>query len=197
MKKIILSLLSFCSIFALSFSPTFALTEENEDYIVIIEHSQEQIERDREKALEELKNSQPTTRMDEIISDWRYVGRQKFIEKPIGYAGNQKSGGTVFRSPGGFYWQDGGYEASVDFSLSLGYGPVSVSMNISRGSSQSTGQWISSPYVNRACKLYIHKDVEITAYAVYTKPKYSGSWTFSRYQYVSVDTRDYLSVRAV
>lgn len=197
MKKMILSLLSFCSIFALSFSPVFALAEKNEDYTVIIEHSQEQIERDREEALEKLKNSQPSTRMDEIISDWRKVSTQKVVKKAIGYAGNQKSGGTVFSSTGGFYWQDGGYNTSVDVSVSFGYGPVSLGLSIPRGSSQTTGQWITSPYINRACKLYIHKDIEITAYAVYTKPKYSGNWTFSRYQYVPVETRDYLSVRAV
>lgn len=198
MKKIIISVLCCCSIFALSFSSSIAMTDNDEEYYtVIIDHSEEQIEQDREKALEKLKNSEPVTKMDEIISDWRYVGRSKITRKGIGYAGNQKPDGTVFESPGGFYWQDGGYETSVSFSLSFGYGPVSMSFDISRGSKQATGEWISSPYVNKPCKLYIYKDIEVTAYAVYKKPKYSGNWTFSGYQYVPVETRDYLSVRAV
>lgn len=195
MEKLFLSLLSICSIFALSFSSVSALNENKEnDNVVIIEHSQEQIERDKEA---ELKNSQPTTRMDETIYEWRYVGKKKFIKKEIGFAGNQKRDDTVFKTSGGFYWQDGGYKTSVNFSFGVGYGPISASLSISTGSKESTGQWIPSLYVNRACKLFIHKDVEIATYAVYSKPKYSGSWTFSSYQHTSVDTRDYLSVRAV
>lgn len=155
MKKVIILVLCSC-IFALSFSSSIAMTDNDKKYYtVIIDHSNEQIEQDRKKTLEKLKNSESVSRMDEIVYDWRYVGKTKVTKKGIGYAGNQKSGGTVFTSPGGFYWQDGGYKTSVSFSSNFGYDPVSTSFDVSRGSQQKTGVWISSPYVNKPCKLYI------------------------------------------
>jgi len=120
------------------------------------------------------------------------VETKNFTKKYIGVAGNQPSNGTVFMSPGGFYWSDGGSTVSVSFALTTG----AISLGISVGKTGSSGQYIDAP-VNTACKLHIYKDITVNKYAVYKKTVGSSTWVFDRYDYGTETTRVYLEVRAV
>lgn len=109
----------------------------------------------------------------------------------IGYAGNQPANGTYFSSPGGFYWTDGGYE--IDVSVSVSYGIFSVS--IARGSAGSSGSYISSPYINKACKLLIYKDIKVSHYKIYRRPIMGPNvWEFVNDTYTQVPVANYLDV---
>lgn len=120
------------------------------------------------------------------------VETKSFTKKYIGIAGNQPSGGTVFKSAGGFYWSDGGNIVNVSFALAAG--PVSI--GISAGKSGSSGTYISAP-VNVACKLHIYKDVTVRKYALYRKTVGSSTWILDSYDYGAETTRNYLDVRPV
>lgn len=167
--------------------------------VIIINHTPEQIEKDKEEALKKLMDEVKSPRMDEVVEKWEKVSTKTVTKKGIGYAANQKANGTVFSSPGGFYWQDGGNDVYVGISLNFGAGLTSFSLAVSPGKTATTGVWISSPYVNQACKLYIYKDLEITQYKVYRKNKYApdSAYQFVGYQYTKVDTKDYLTVLKV
>lgn len=173
------------------------LNDKNiDEAIVIIEHTPEQIAKDKQKAKENLMQNSQILRMDEEVEKWEEVSTKTVVKKAVGYAANQKANGTVFASKGGFYWQDGGNNLNIDFSVNFGNGLFSFTLPISPGKSSTTGTWITSPYINTPCKLYIHKDVTVTQYKVYRKNKYQpdSAYAFVGYQYTSVDTRDYLSV---
>lgn len=127
-------------------------------------------------------------------NDWDYkwvdVDSKTLTKVRIGEAGNQPSKGTVFTSPGGFFWQDG--SPFVELSLGFTFGKVTV--NAAKGSVGSTGDYISAP-VDVPCKLIIYKDIKVTKYAVYRKkPFTSQEWTFDRYEYRSEYPRVYLVV---
>lgn len=121
------------------------------------------------------------------------VETKSFTKKYIGVAAGQPSNGTVFSSPGGFYWSDGGNNVDVSFAMTAGV----VSLGISAGKTGTTGQYISSPYVNRACKLHIYKDVTVYKHAIYKRISSGSAWTLDSYVYTTDETRAYLEVRAV
>lgn len=98
----------------------------------------------------------------------------------IGFASGQPANGTVFASPGGFYWKDGGLFNSVDVNFSVSWGIVSASISV--GSTGGTGEYISAP-TNTRCKLFIKKDIEVARYANYERMRGStGAWTFTGYE---------------
>lgn len=132
------------------------------------------------------------TRAGDIEYKREVVETKNFTKKYIGVAGNQPSGGTVFSSPGGFYWSDGGNIVNVSFALSAG--PVSI--GISAGKTGSSGTYISAP-VNTACKLHVYRDVTVRKYALYKRTVGSNTWTLDSYSYGAETTRNYLEVRAV
>jgi len=121
-----------------------------------------------------------------------FIDSEEHIKVPIGYAGNQPGKGTVFTSQGGFYWQDGGNE--IDVSLSVGHKYFYI--GVSKGNVETTGTWISSPYINQYCKLFIYKDIKVKAYKLYRKPLMmpNASWEFLRDYCTSTETADYLHV---
>ncbi len=124
------------------------------------------------------------------------VNAKTLVKHPIGYAKGQPANGTVFSSPGGFYWSDGGFGNSVTLNLSLGWGPVSA--NVSVGSTGgTTGKFISSPYVNKPCKLFIYKDLSCKRYANYERLIGTTTWKFVGYDNVVTPTREYLEVKLV
>ena len=119
------------------------------------------------------------------------VGTNVAKKVKIGYAANQPANGTVFSSTGGFYWSDGGNEVSVSFSI--GYGVFS--MSVSPGKTGTSGEWITSPYLNTPVKLLISKDITVTKYAKYRKPiAGNGGWQYVGDEYLKVPTMNYLDV---
>ena len=126
---------------------------------------------------------------------WYYkevkVDSKTAYKKPIGYAGGQRQNGVVFTDPDdGFYWSNGGYNVSV--SISVGYGPMSVS--VSRGGIGSIGYFKRAGIANKAVKLYIYRDLTTTRYKRY-KVYYSGAQQYIGYVYKTVPTKDYLTIR--
>lgn len=100
----------------------------------------------------------------------------------VGYAAGQMKNGTVFHSkdgPCGFFWTDSGGNM-VDISLSLSFGPLSVSA--STGSTGMGGMFISArPEI--PCKLYVARDFNVKRYKVYERPIGSSmGWCFRRYE---------------
>lgn len=166
------------------------ITNSKTNNTTIIDISSEQIEQEQ---IKQITSSFENTKLDEYIYDWRPVDKITTIKKEVGYAANQPANGTVFSSNGGFYWQDGGYNTNI--SLNISYGIFSIS--VSKGSVAPTGLWITSPYINTPVKLYIHKDIITTKYAVYRKLKYGGEWTYHSTQYTHTPTRNYLTVYRV
>lgn len=73
---------------------------------------------------------------------------------PIGHPGNQVSGGTVFQNMGGFYWNLGGFELNISFSVS--FGPFSASIDGGNTDSSSRYINISSSQIGRPVKLYLY-----------------------------------------
>ena len=182
MKKIfLLSLIIVMNLSVLSFA------ESNTLIIDVPKVKLESIERQTmENIIENEKKLAP-----EYEYKYVKVGSQTKTKVKIGYAAGQKSNGTVFSSPGGFYWQDGGNNVSI--SVSVAYGVFSVSA--SPGSVQNSGKWISSPYVGKPCKLLIYKDIEISKIEVYRKRAMtSESWKLYKTEYPSKETREYLEV---
>lgn len=140
----------------------------------------------------------PTTtspRAHDVEGKRELVGTETYIKKPIGYAKGQPANGTVFSSPGGFFWVDGGFGNSVSLNLSLSWGIVSA--NISVGSTGGTsGYFISAP-VNKPCKLFIYKDLTCKRYANYERLIGTSTWRLTGYDTVVTPTRTYFEVRVV
>lgn len=119
--------------------------------------------------------------------DWDYERRLVSCENKYkvsaGYAAGQPTYGTQFpNTTSGFLWKDGG--SNVTVSVSLSYGPVSIS--ISPGSISSTGYYINVPNANVYAKLKVFRDVRICKYNVYKKlAGTSGSWYFSHVEYTT------------
>lgn len=123
------------------------------------------------------------------------VNTQTLVKQPIGYAKGQPANGTVFYSPGGFYWSDGGLGTNVNLNLTVGWGVVSA--NVSVGSTDGTsGTYISAP-LNKPCKLFIYKDLTCKRYANYERLIGTTTWRFTGYDNVVTPTRSYLEVRNV
>ena len=195
LKKLLSKLVAMSLVLTFVFAGTNELTAKAEDsQTVIVDLSEEEIDRLEQQQLDALMASFQTTRADSYEYDYRSAGSVTSTKVGIGYAGNQPSSGTVFSSKGGFYWQDGGNNTTVNISISFG----KFSVNVSRGKVATTGNWITSPYLNTPVKLYIHKDIRTTKYNVYRRKKYSGgSWQLYTTSYSHTPTRNYLTVKKV
>lgn len=121
------------------------------------------------------------------------VSSESIDETPIGFASGQPANGTIFTSPGGFFWNDGGLFNSVDISFSVSWGIVSASVSV--GSTGTTGESISAP-TNTRCKLFIYKEFTVDRYANYERVRGStGAWTFTGYEDIVTTTGHRLEVR--
>lgn len=125
------------------------------------------------------------------------VRTQTLVKQPIGYAKGQLSNGTVFLSPGGFYWQDGGLGNSVNLNLSVGWGVVSASVSVGSTSTGGVTGYFAEAPVNKACKLYIYKDLTCNRYANYERLSSNSEWKFTGYDTTVIPTKIYLEVRPV
>lgn len=183
MKKFIL-----LSLIVMMITPVIATAEESS---VIVNTPKEKIEQiQNEKINKIIENEQQLAPEYE----YKYVKVESSTARKvrIGYASGQPSNGTVFMSPGGFWWKTGG-STSVPVSVSVSFGVFSVIA--SPGSVQSAGTYVSSPYVNQACKLLVYKDIEISKVEVYRKRAMTtDTWTLYTTEYPSAQTRDYLEV---
>lgn len=195
-KNVLSYMLAMAAI--VSFTPIQAESTINDSATIKVSRTTEEIARDEQVAFESIENYYNQLRVDEYVYKLEKVGTRSVTKKGIGFAGNQGTGVT-FTTPGGFYWSDGGYNTNVSLSMNFGYGAVSFGVSVSAGKVGSSGAYISSPYLNRKCKLYIYKDLSVTQYKVYRKYKYDPdtSYSFYGYQYSSTTTNYYLEVRAV
>lgn len=167
--------------------------DSKESQEIILELSEEEIKVYEKEQIKAITDSYNNSKADGWEYDWRPVGSEN-KKVNIGYAGAQPSGGTVFNSPGGFYWQDGGYNRTV--SVGVSYGVFSVS--VSAGKSSSSGRYISSPWTKVPVKLHVAKDIKVQKYSVYRRSKYAGGqWQFYKTDYTKTPYRDYLTVDRV
>lgn len=158
---------------------------------VKIKIPQEVIEKAEQDAKDQIMMNLNRKRSPEYEYRLEKVGTEVAKKVKIGYAANQPANGTVFSSPGGFYWSDGGSEVSVSFSI--GYGVFSIS--VSPGKTGTSGDWIETPYLNTPVKLLISKDITVTKYNKYRKPiAGSGGWQYVGDEYLKVPTMNYLDV---
>lgn len=111
-----------------------------------------------------------------------YKCSHKVLEKYIGLASGQNTSGTVFGNKGGFYYSEtGGTDVSI--SISVSYGPISVSVDPGTVK-KSGGIFIESPYIGKACWLHVWKDVEVIEYDIYRKM----AGTSQNWQYYDTET---------
>lgn len=176
MKKIMFALLLLTTFGS---SAIVAQAEEVEtDGTVIMEMSEEEyakvLQSDIEKA-----------RADALSKDRTRAGWNEYEYKVdiindetklvrCGYAGGQPSKGTAFANPGGFYWQDGGYNVSVSVGVSFGNYSASVSL----GKTGGTGQYISVPSTNVYYKLVVSRNIRVTKTKQYRRLKGTSKWEF-------------------
>lgn len=121
------------------------------------------------------------------------VDTQTALKVYIGPAGGQPANGSVLPAGSHIVWNDGGYDTSVSISISWGAFSVSVSPGHVGG---NTGYSIPA-LANRACKLYVYKDITTYKYAEYERLIGTSTWRFTGYRYGHAATRNYLEVRAV
>jgi len=80
----------------------------------------------------------------------------------------------------GLFWTPGGSRFS--FSISVGWGPVSVSVDLGNASTGSIGTFVAVPanLVGHFCALYINQRVRVTTFRMYTRPlaNPNAPWTF-------------------
>ncbi|MDR2830534.1 MAG: hypothetical protein LBB45_05840 [Methanobrevibacter sp.] len=184
-------------VFAVFFSAVSVQAKTISNDEVIVEVSEEDVNKANEEQIKlylDKYNSIKETPTYEYKLE--KVGSQTATKVRIGYAANQPKNGTVFASTGGFYWSDGGNEVSI--SISIGYGIFSLS--VSPGKPASSGEYISAP-VNKACKLVIHKDIEVIKYQLYRRPLVAGvgtgNWTYVEDSYTKTPVKHYLSVETL
>ncbi|WP_278951591.1 hypothetical protein [Lactobacillus apis] len=82
-----------------------------------------------------------------------------------GYAGNQPSKGTRFKSGGGFYWSTSGGPV---VSVSSGFSGFSFSVNL--GTKGSSGYYVAAPNKKDYFKLYVKKTYKAEKLAFYGHP---------------------------
>lgn len=126
------------------------------------------VEQDLKQQADELiANSTGKTRAPEYVNITSKVVETKHVSGG-GYAGNQPSGGTRFRTKGGFYWSDnGGPTISIGggfagFSFSFGLGNVS--------GTGSSGYITYAPNTKQYFKLYVRKHYKTQKLAIYGHP---------------------------
>jgi len=196
MRKIIITLITFC-FFLFSFSTT-SIALENKKVVSISVYDISSLSVEKFDLLSSIETSSLNQSIDQISPmvtgiyyEYVFVGRQSIVKKPIGYAYNQPINGVFFvGGTGSIYWVDNG--ATESFSVNIGYGPISIS--ISPGSrSNVVSNYAAQCPANVSCKLYIYRDLSVTQYAVY-KHQY-GVRTFAYNTAVYTTTRIYLEPR--
>lgn len=200
MKKLIYALFSVVIIFLLNTTNVYAMNlnmkeYEEQKYEKFYDLSEEEIYRNEQEQINEYLNRLNNKRNPEY--DYEYVskpsGSPVTVKKGIGFAGGQPSNGTVFNSPGGFLWQDGGYNQSV----SIGIGGKLFSISVSAGKvNATTGIYISAP-AKVPVKLYVSKDIKSQKYIVYRKNIATGSMTYYSEHYTHTPVRNYFDVKKV
>lgn len=122
------------------------------------------------------------------------IGSETDYDVYAGPANGQPVNGTIFTSPGGFHWSDGGLFNSVTVSFGVSFGRFSTSVSVGSVGG-TTGKLISAPTGVR-CKLYVYRDITCTRYANYERMRGStGPWTFTGYDDVITVTGERLEVR--
>lgn len=196
MKKIIVTLIGFC-LFAFN-SSISGLAYSNRKPANISEYvlslpSAEVIDQQVESEIARLNSSSNGIQPMVTGINYEYVllRSDTVVKKPIDYAYNQQINGVVFINyPGYIYWIDGG--TPENFSLNLGYGPISISVSPGNKSNIVGGYAALCP-ANIACKLFVYRDLLVSRYAVY-KIQY-GVRTFAYYVVTSTSTKLYLEGR--
>lgn len=145
MKKFLSIILGLTMLFTLT---TMAAAQENwdtkEGSVVIINHPEVDPAILEQEAINSYlsKLNMPQTDYYEYKAESQ--GKQTNTKVPIGFAGNQPVGGTVFMSEGGFFWTDGGYDVSVSVSFEYEF----ISVSVAAGKSGTSGRYIKSPWIN-------------------------------------------------
>lgn len=194
----------------MSIVPTFAESYTSKSKLTIINVPKNEIRKNEQSQIDaemleiSKANLNNNTQDISIRSSTGYDYKNELIatktvsKVPIGFAANQPSNGTVFASTGGFFWQDGGNNVSLSLSVGLAYGPVSVSVSASPGSSSNTGSYIQSPWINKPVKLFIYKDIQVSQYKAYRKARMgNGGWEYIRTFETSTPTTNYLEVKKI
>lgn len=202
MKTIKVLLALTMSIICIPLRKINALNTEDFTHLSYFEYTEEEILQASQKALEELMARTPTTYMDETIYEWRYVAKTNTPVSSYRECLGQSQGGHKFSTVGsGFFWVDSS-ETSGSWSLSLSFAGRVFGVGIGYqpgNASLSSGKFEAVPasLINKYVKLYSARNYVVNQYAVYSKPKYSGSWSFSRYEYTSVPYSTATMVKAV
>lgn len=189
MKKIA-SLLVFLNILisSTSINAQEIPTEETSQVAFVTPVPQEEIDREEQQQLEQ-QNSKGRTPLYEYKTE--LVGTQIAKKVKIGYAEGQPPKGTIFHSPGSFYWSNSGSKVTV--TISVAYGAYSI--GVTPGSISGTGVVVTSPYRGQAVKLLIHKDIEVKKYKQYRKTVMgSGKWEYVGDVYTKVPVLNHYTV---
>ncbi len=196
MKKTIVTLLAFCIFAFNSFGSVLAYSNKKTAYISEYDlplPSEEVINQLVENEITRLNSASNGIQPMVTGIDYEYVlvRTDPVVKLPIDYAYNQQINGVVFiGNPGYIFWVDGG--TTENFSLNLGYGPISIS--VSPGSKSSVvGGYMAYCPADIACKLFVYRDLTVRRYAVY-KIQY-GVRTFAYYVVTSTSTKVYLEGR--
>lgn len=159
-------------------------------------------EEELQQNIEEIMETKMPTSSDEQISvfavpqysKYEYVKGATTVVYASGYAGNQPTGGTRFKTGGGFYWSSsGGPSTSVSFSIGAYGGSVGISFGTV---SSSNGTFVNVPNKTNYFKLKVKEGKKITKTAVYGYPLNGGSKKFLYYIYPSsLYNRDVYAVK--
>jgi hypothetical protein len=138
-----------------------------------------------------------TDQISPMAHDMEYkselVGTITKTKVSIGPAGGQPANGSVLPAGSSFIWNDGGYDTSVSISITWGVFSVSVSPG---HIGDSTGCSVPA-LANKACKLYVYKDITTYKYAEYERLIGTSTWRLTGYRYGHAATKLYLEVKAV
>lgn len=189
MKKIV-SLLVFLSILipSTSINAQEIPTDETNQEAFVIPVPQDEIDREEQQQLKQ-QNSKGRTPLYEYKNE--LAGTQIAKKVKIGYAEGQPVKGTIFHSPGSFYWSDGGSKVTVTITVAYG----AYSLGVTPGTVNGTGVVVKSPYTGQAVKLLIHKDIEVKKYKQYRKAVMgSGPWEYVGDVYTKVPVLNHFTV---
>ncbi|MGG2028360.1 hypothetical protein AB1282_21900 [Gottfriedia sp. S16(2024)] len=189
MKKIV-SLLVFLSILisSTSINAQEIPTDETSQEAFVIPVPQEEIDREEQLQLKQ-QNNKARTPLYEYKNE--LAGTQTAKKVKIGYAAGQPPKGTIFHSPGSFYWSEGGSKVTVTITVAYG----AYSLGVTPGTISGTGVVVKSPYKGQAVKLLIHKDIEVKKYKQYRKAVMgSGTWEYVGDVYTKVPVLNHYTV---
>ncbi|KQL33984.1 hypothetical protein AN960_20310 [Bacillus sp. FJAT-25509] len=189
MKKIV-SLLVFLSILisSTSINAQEIPTDETSQEAFVIPVPQEEIDREEQLQLKQ-QNNKARTPLYEYKNE--LAGTQTAKKVKIGYAAGQPPKGTIFHSPGSFYWSEGGSKVTVTITVAYG----AYSLGVTPGTISGTGVVVKSPYKGQAVKLLIHKDIKVKKYKQYRKAVMgSGTWEYVGDVYTKVPVLNHYTV---